>query len=232
MIRTLRCLSLPALAFLALAAVPAARAGVATETFTHTIVPTSVPFTDNFTLPSFNPSLGTLTGVSVTMSLALTAEIDVINTSTTAQTFNNATATFSVTSTGPAGLVMNADPVTGPISGTAAPAQGATATFTRFPGLTAFSSSTVQILAPSFGPYVGGTGSPMTFTASLNNATFAGITSSPNLYFGGSAVEGGTISVNYTYTTADTSVPEPASLVMVGLGLAGAAAARFRRRSA
>src|SRR5471032_1067496 len=69
--------------------------------FTHTTTTQAVPLTDPFFLPGFNPSLGTLTGVTLQLDTTGTAEVDVINISGGPLPFTNATCSIPVTITGP-----------------------------------------------------------------------------------------------------------------------------------
>ena len=62
------------------AAVLASTAAFATsmESFSHVTPSMPVPFTDNFLLPSFNTALGTLTGVTISLTASGTAVVDIV----------------------------------------------------------------------------------------------------------------------------------------------------------
>jgi hypothetical protein len=216
-----RRLALLGLALAALAVAP--KADAAFETFSHTTPTATVPFTDSFTLPKFDTSLGTLTGITITLSTSVTAEVDIFNATGSPAAFTNATATIPVTLTSPTETVSTTTTATTP-TGIAAPG------FSAFPGLTSNTSSTVTVALANFGQYEGVGGGSASYSAAFSGGSYSG-SSIPGVFFGGTATAGGITSITYTYSPA--AIPEPASMAMVVIGLGGVfAARRYRRRAA
>jgi hypothetical protein len=193
------------------------------ESFSHTTVDQAIPFTDTFTLPKFDTSLGTLTGVTLTLAIHGTAEVDVTNPSqSVAMPFSDATATLPVTGTGPDGSFIPLSLSAGPLSGTAPP--GAT---TGFPGTATDMSNSISIAPANFSFYEGLGSLSASFSTAADNGTFSGSAAS-GVSFTGSATVGGQLTVTYSFTAA---TPEPSSIVLAGLGVVGlACAVRSRRK--
>ena len=199
--------------------ISAAQAAVITQTYNFTPAPEPVPYDWNFTFNSFDTSLGTLTGVQVNQILNVTAEVDVFNSTSSAKSFTNATASVPVTLTGPnPTFTLTTTGITTPISGIANPG------FNTFPGQTGSTSGSIS--DPNLSIYALGAPVPQSWTASGGNGTFSG-TSSNGVFFSGNASAGGSVTLIYTYTpttTSSSTVPEPTtifgSIVALGLGVA------------
>jgi len=213
-------LSLAALVGIGLAVGRGAGAQVITQSFT--IPSQAVPFSNNFTFNLFDSTLGVLGQVTVSLSTSITAEVDVFNSLAVNQSFTNATASIPVTLTAPDAVVLTATGVAGPVSGTAIPG------FNAFPGLTANASSSQNLPMADWGFYEGI--GPMTgnLTASAASGTYSG-NANPGVFFGGSAVAGGTITIVYLYQPAGT-IPEPGATTFLAAGVLGSLGMVIRRR--
>jgi hypothetical protein len=199
----------------------AGAASAATETFSYTVDQSTVPFTQDFTLSGFNTALGTLTGVTLTLDDSTTAEVQIVSLNSTATPYTDATATIPVTVTGPDGLTVDATVTAGPVAGTAEPG------LNTVPGVPGSDTDSTNVSSSDFSLYESPGGVPVAYTFDALAGSYTG-TSAGGLFFGGSAVAGGDISVTYTYTSA---VPEAATwaLMLVGIGAVGGT---MRRRSA
>jgi hypothetical protein len=191
-------------------------------------------------LQQFNSSLGTLTGVSVSLNVTVTPIVSVLNLSPTAQPiFSAATATnpASVGSTGPDTPFTVVDPydATNTVSTDyyyAITNQMTTAgqfTVTNFSNPTASSLAALVSTVPGadFMNYVGSSTYDLLYTLPTETSTSSG--SGGLVGVGGTWEIDGTATVTYTYTpssvNAPPSVPLPAAATG-GLALMGLIAAR------
>ncbi|HEY1923358.1 MAG TPA: choice-of-anchor E domain-containing protein [Tepidisphaeraceae bacterium] len=186
--------------------------------YSHTTTSQAVPLSDSFLLQGFDPSLGTLTGVTLTLDTSSTAEVDVLNISDivpspgpgTPLPFSDATVSIPVTATGPGSTTVSDTLMAGPVTGTATVFYPAV---NMYPGLPATDSNTDNVLPVDFASYIG-VGMIVPVSVSASAGTYAGSGSS-DVLFGGSAVAGAVTTVTYTYD----SVPEPASLGLIAMAL-------------
>jgi hypothetical protein len=183
------------------------------ESFTYNIPATSLStvLNDSFNLNAFDPSLGTLTGVTITLDLQATASPQVINTSGGAGSFT-VSSYFPTTLTGPHGSSVSATTASGLLSGTA---NTGVFSITPVPGSEVDQSVDTVVPTGNLSSYEGT--NPLTFT--LVAPSGAGFTTSGTettgtatlAYGGGGSIDGGTATVDYTYTVA---APEPSSWVL------------------
>jgi hypothetical protein len=222
---SLRKFSIPMLALGLSLLVPAskAQASYQSETFSHTTAQAGVPFSEMFTLPTFDTSLGMLVSVQITLSSSVTTDLDIYSKGT--YTFTNATGTVPIVVTGPDGSSIMTSTTATVASGNLVYGDN------LYNGITGTGSSSLT-LTTGLSSYesVGGVGA--TFNAAFNGATYGGTTSAPpnQVFFGGGASAGGTTTITYTY--APFAVAEPASAVLVALGLCGPLVVRRLRQRA
>lgn len=185
-----------------------------TESFTHTTAAETAPFIDTFTLPAFDPSLGTLVAIDLSAQENTTADVVVFNATANSQPFTNAQASIPVTISGPAGTTFTITDLTSPVDGTAVVGGN------DFPGIQSTTSDSVQIDPSQFSSWEGASGQTVGVDFSVTDGTFSGI-ALPDVFFGGTVVAGGSTTVTYTFQTLHQVVPEPSTwaLMLGGLSL-------------
>jgi hypothetical protein len=191
-----------------LLALAAARADTI-ETFTNTIAPTSVPFSDTFSLPGFDSALGTLDAITITLDASGSADVVVDNTTSSSQSFSDANATIPVSLTGPGGLTTTVSLSAGPFSGTVPPT-----TTVTLPGSPGSVTGTITVPSADFSLFEG-MGLIVGMDVNAGSGTFSG-TSSPGVFFGGSSTLGALTSISYSFSPASTTIPEPATVALFG----------------
>jgi hypothetical protein len=198
-----------------------------------TITYTSAPFTSSgatFTpaVQQFDPSLGTLTGASITLHMNLTPKVSLFNISGSPASYSYAfsntvlSGATPVTWTDPYGssALDNYNLVFGVLGG---PTIGvAPVGPSSIPGSPIPETSSSTVPGVNLPTYIGlGT---VGVTYNVTGSTNSGGQGVSGLFFGGDRSFAGTADVTYTYTAA----PEPASLAIIGL--AGMALLARRRR--
>ena len=189
----------------------AARPGQASSLiYTATIPAQTAPFVTNFTLPQFDASLGTLTGITLSVTADSANVIQIGNLNAAPEPFTNATAALPLLLTGPTGTLVTATPVAGPIDGVANPG------LNNFGGLSSTDAATLTVPSSAFASYTGTGSSTAQFTATVGAGTYSG-TGNPGVLFGGSAVVSGAATLTYIFISA--AAPEPGSMALVAFGL-------------
>jgi hypothetical protein len=181
----------------------------------------SLPTSASFTLPEFNPALGTLESISIKFALSYQGEVDIYNFSGSTQTAS-ASSTVPLNFTAPssgAPSVNAAYSVTG-VSLTSTPASNA------FLGPVLSTTLSFNPTSPNFAAYEGVGSSD--YSLGYGDGTYSGTSTAPGgtVFFGGDANSSGTASVVYTFAPA----PEPTTLALLGSGLLAIGGLRYRRR--
>ncbi len=197
--------------------------------YNATIASQALPFATAFTVQKFDSSLGTLTGILLSLSTNITAQIDVWSNLTSSAAFSNASASLPVTVTAlspDATTVVSAATAT-LASGTALPSMPGSF-INSFAGLTGSASNSTSVAPLNWAYYVGLGGGTASFNATAGNGTYSG-TGPFGLFFSGSGVADGTFTVRYDYD-ALAAVPLPAAAWLLGAGLLSFGATMRRRR--
>jgi hypothetical protein len=197
---------------------PSLSALAAVESFSVDYGSSASPLADgdseNLALSEFDPSLGTLTGVTITLASNDNIESEVINVHvpSASQNYSGATATLPVTLTALDGLTTTANGVDGPFSGSVSGPLGTIATA----GAISTIVNTSANVAP--GDFVLYEGAAQTFAVNVlvSDGIYSGFSSGDSVAFFGSGNSYGTVGVSYDYLP----IPEPGTLA-AGLGLLG-----------
>ena len=179
---------------------------------------------ENLALSDFDPSLGILTGVTITLVSNDSIKSKVINvnmTSSSSQNYSGATATLPVTVTTLDGLTTTANGVAGPFSGSVSGPLGTIATAGTISEIVNTSASVVP------GDFVLYEGAAQTFDVNVlvSDGIYSGSSAGNSVAFFGSGSSYGTVGVTYDYSP----IPEPGTLV-AGLGALGYCGLRITRR--
>lgn len=201
----------------------------------YTVVGTSGSASSlGLTWDKFDPSLGTLTGVSLSINGTASGSVSVENTDVDAISlfdfFNRVRLTFSGTGSKPGSQTTNntalvSSPLIPTSPGTYSLGGGSTQSFTLDPASQALSGLSNNLDA--FLAYFTGPGS---FSTSLTQLPAIGSSNSGFTTVDNSGLSsGGAVSITYTYTPVPVPEPSTYALAAVGLGLAGFVRARRRR---
>ena len=175
------------------------------------------------TLPQFDPALGTLTGVSLSLYGNIKTSGTLQNTAADQADVNNYLATLAITLLAP-GTTVPWDQVTGDLLTVSPQMFNITAPVTLASGQSygfgpVNSSDTNTVAQTDFSPYLG-TGSldfPLYATTETTSDTSGG-----NLVISQATSARAQAAVTYTYdAAAPANVPEPASAALLGAGLLG-----------
>jgi hypothetical protein len=197
--------------------------GTASETFSanYGFCDSSLASSENLTLADFDPSLGILTGVTLTLVSKDTIESEVINLTGDNEAYNNATATLPVTLTALDGLKVTTTGVAGPFSGVVTSPQFST----RVAGMSqVITTTSAGVAAGDFILYEGA-GQTFDVNVLVSDGVYSGASAGNSIVFFGAGASCGTVDVTYNYT----SVPEPGTLA-AGLGLLGYCGVNMARR--
>jgi hypothetical protein len=197
-----------------------ARADVVSYTENYGSISAGGPGT-SVSLPGFNSSLGTLTGITFDLSSSDTVSVSIISILPGSTPYSSASASLPVT------ITSSLDGVTTTATGTATYGSGFVNEYPPaldLPGETTTASSTVNVPSADFSEYEGG--GTYTVGVTTGSGNYSGV-SSPGVFFGGAGSSTGSVEVTYDYTVVPT--PEPSSL-LGGFGILGSMAAMAWRK--
>jgi hypothetical protein len=199
----------------------------ASVTYTSSTFTGVTPYTQNLSVTKFDTSLGTLTGISITVSSQASADIGVVNNTGTDLAFSNASASSQVTVSTTVGTATSVD-VTASTANVSGTATANTTTTVAGPLGSLVTSGAAIIAAADFGNYEGsGSGTvDLKVDAGVGNYSGSGVS---GLFFGGSTTVASFVTVTYDYTPV-AAVPEPTSSAMFGIGIVLAVGLGWGRR--
>ncbi len=203
----------------------AAASQAATVSYSATVPQQTTDFTNiPLSLSQFNPSLGTLTSVTLTLAGTATGSIRFESLDAQAAAIL-ANLTASISASGPAALAI-----------TTVPLSSTTTNVTAYDGTIDFGGTSGRTLDPlsatdtqssslssGFGSYVGTNNVTINLSAN-GNSTVSG---SGNIVTNLSQKAGGIATLTYTYTP----VPEPATMAVLSIGALGLLRRRRARKS-
>ena len=176
-----------------------------------TQLPSSTTFVSSGSVPEFNPALGTLLGVGLTLAVADTPVIDIYNFGASSP-FNFASygSELAVTSNGNTSTssspmyTLNSNGTVG--SG-----------LTQFVGPSEFEMSQMAAAAGTLSSYEGLGNVPITVTFADTVPDDLGSGADPGVYFGGETDASSVFTVEYFYE----AIPEPSTWALLALTLGG-----------
>ncbi len=197
------------------------RASITTETFTTSYGSASAPlaiggsaFPVVLDLPQFNTALGSLVEIDLTLKTTGVLQAEVLNTGA-ATNFSNASATGTITVTGPAGVQSQLVLTTTPFSGSVGLGTLSSPTLTLGPAASLSGQDDSTVAPADFGAYEdNGSGGQVGLSL---NAVFSGNYGGMgpmDVSFSGEPGDYGSLEVDYMYEAA---VPEPQNLFLLGL---------------
>jgi len=193
------------------------------------------------TYSQFDPSLGTLTGISLSVTAGLSTSGTVQNTGAAAASFQySVTAVVSSIGTDPLSTTIFTGNAGQGFTVTTAAAQqtfinlaaGASAPFGTGAGnlnpYTETGSATLAVSSANFSPFIA-TGTPNIY--SMDVSMLGSFTALGAANVNSSLTTDGSESWTLTYTYTPAPVPEPATMALLVTGLIGLGTARWRKRS-
>lgn len=191
------------------------------EYSSYTVAPAAAPYTVTFPLDNFNPSLGSLQSITLSLAYTMSGEIDVVNYAFPPNTlsFMGATSSIPLTLTGPGSLDVTTTAGLSIGGGTVLPYLFTFPSVYSVSGLS--SVGTVYSYPSNFSLFETPPGATTdNFTVSVGTGSFSG-TGPSGLAYGGDATVGATIEVAYDYIPKPKPVPESSSLLLMSPALLG-----------
>jgi hypothetical protein len=200
----------------AVAMVVAGSASASFVEYSTPIAAQSVSYSTTFAVQKFDISLGTLTGITLTLTSNIVGQLDVFNILTTPQNFFNATASIPVTVTAvtPDTTTVSANAVANLAAGVANPGANS------FAGLTATATGSNNVAVANWPFYVGLGASTASFTATTPGGQYTG-NAAPGVFFGGSGKADGLFKIRYDYLASTVPLPDSGALLLLALAATG-----------
>ncbi len=172
----------------------------------------AAPLSSSLVFNKFDTSLGSLTAITVGLTINAIGELDVFNFSGSAQTFTLGKCSMPCKVTGPDGSNFSSTCIPPTISGAVIAALG----ITKYPGQTATNSGSMSISSGNYGSYSASGGGTATATAQLLNGTYSGVAAF-GVGFNGSWAGSATVTITYTYTGSGAawslSISDPVQII-------------------
>ena len=208
-----------AAAAIGLASTPQAHAAVLTQTETFSSV-VAMP-DDHFFLQPFDTSLGTLTGVAITVTLTGTISLE-SSTLRTSFTYNNASAAAVAQMNGPDLLEMQTLLTTPTVSGTFAPGDPPVLASASGPV-----SNTLDVPSSDFSSFE----TLASVTILLDGFAWWAARTDPLADLSAVGDVPGSLTLVYTYSPVGAPVPEPSTALLVTAGLGALGFLSLRRQT-
>jgi hypothetical protein len=208
-----------AAAAIGLASTPQAHAAVLTQTETFSSV-VAMP-DDHFFLQPFDTSLGTLTGVAITVTLTGTISLE-SSTLRTSFTYNNASAAAVAQMNGPDLLEMQTLLTTPTVSGAFAPGDPPVLASASGPV-----SNTLDVPSSDFSSFE----TLASVTISLDGFAWWAAQTDPLADLSAVGDVPGSLTLVYTYAPVGAPVPEPSTALLVTAGLGALGFLSLRRQT-
>jgi PEP-CTERM motif-containing protein len=208
-----------AAAAIGLASTPQAHAAVLTQTETFSSV-VAMP-DDHFFLQPFDTSLGTLTGVAITVTLTGTISLE-SSTLRTSFTYNNASAAAVAQMNGPDLLEMQTLLTTPTVSGAFAPGDPPVLASASGPV-----SNTLDVPSSDFSSFE----TLASVTISLDGFAWWAAQTDPLADLSAVGDVPGSLTLVYTYSPVGAPVPEPSTALLVTAGLGALGFLSLRRQT-